>query len=201
MRFAAPTMPKARARLEPTTSITVAPTTARTICVSMTGAERGGVPRRRGRNASAAPSAVATGSANTARSTMSKCDSRTCGRDCMKSDGGSCMAGSCLVGRLLIHGPRTDGEPVADLLLDLADESSGVVIGVVPGAESVVPLGVGERLQSPGGPSHVRGMDHGQQLFVAALVIEPHRLPLHCGDEAVSLEAVKPVAARIHLAS
>ncbi len=65
-------MPNARARLEPTTSMTVAPTMARTICVSMTGADRGGVPRRRGRNASAAPSTVAIGSANRARSTMSK---------------------------------------------------------------------------------------------------------------------------------
>ena len=37
-------MPKARARLEPTTSITTAPTIARMICVWTTGAWRWGVP-------------------------------------------------------------------------------------------------------------------------------------------------------------
>ena len=41
-------MPKARARLAPTTSITTAPTTARTICVWTTAGVRGGVPRRFG---------------------------------------------------------------------------------------------------------------------------------------------------------
>ena len=49
-------MPKARARLAPTTSMMTAPTTARMICVWTTAGVRGGVPRRFGRSASAAPS-------------------------------------------------------------------------------------------------------------------------------------------------
>ena len=55
-------MPNARARLEPTTSITTAPTTARMICVWMTGACRCGVPRRRGRSASTQARPAAIGS-------------------------------------------------------------------------------------------------------------------------------------------
>ena len=66
IRLAAPTMPNARARLAPTISITHAPTTASTICVWITGDDRAGVPLRRGRNASAAPSAVAQGRAASA---------------------------------------------------------------------------------------------------------------------------------------
>ena len=46
-------MPKARARLAPTTSMMTAPTIARMICVCRTAGVRGGVPRRRGRSASA----------------------------------------------------------------------------------------------------------------------------------------------------
>ena len=55
-------MPKARARLAPTTSMMTAPTTARMICVWTTAGIRGGVPRRFGRSASAAPRTAASGS-------------------------------------------------------------------------------------------------------------------------------------------
>ena len=54
-------MPNARARLAPTTSMMTAPTTARMICVWTTAGIRGGVPLRRGRSASAAPSSAASG--------------------------------------------------------------------------------------------------------------------------------------------
>ncbi len=58
---AAPTMPNARARLEPTTSMTTAPTMAKMIWVCMTAGCRLGVPRLRGRNASPDASAAAIG--------------------------------------------------------------------------------------------------------------------------------------------
>ena len=55
-------MPKARARLAPTTSMISAPTTDRMIWVWITAGWRMGVPRRRGRSASAVPSTAASGS-------------------------------------------------------------------------------------------------------------------------------------------
>ena len=69
MRLAAPTMPKARARLVPTISMITAPTPASTICVCTTATERGGVPRRRGRSASRAPSPAASGRRTSERRT------------------------------------------------------------------------------------------------------------------------------------
>ncbi len=76
-RPAAPTMPNARARLDPTTSITIAPTTARMICVWMTGGRRLGVPRRRGRTASTDASNAATGRRSTAWRSSASCRSRS----------------------------------------------------------------------------------------------------------------------------
>ena len=70
-------MPKARARLCPTISITRQPTIASRICVSITGAWRGGAPRRRGRNASAAPSSAARGSRTAASARPGSWSSRT----------------------------------------------------------------------------------------------------------------------------
>src|SRR4051812_5145335 len=181
-------MPNARARLDPTTSMTVAPTTARTIWVSITGADRGGVPRRRGRNASAAPSAVAMGRESTARSTMSRCDSSTCGSDCVSSGGKGCMS---RVGRTsacrLIDGARTQRTRVVDLLFQLRNVPVGIGIGVVGGAKRIVPLPIGESLQMFAGPSHVGGMDHGDQLLVTSEVIERDLLAVDPRDEPVLL--------------
>src|SRR5260370_64242 len=70
-------MPNARARLDPTTSITTEPTMARMICVWMTGACRGGVPRRRGRSASTHARPAATGSRVTAWRSWSSCVPRS----------------------------------------------------------------------------------------------------------------------------
>lgn len=64
-------MPKARARLAPTTSMINAPTTASTICVWTTAGWRGGVPLRRGRSASAVPSTAASGSRSAAATSSS----------------------------------------------------------------------------------------------------------------------------------
>src|ERR1043166_4471998 len=201
MRFAAPTMPKARARLEPTTSITVAPTTARTICVSITGADRGGVPRRRGRNASAAPRTVAIGSESTARSTMSKCDTRTCGSDSVSSAGGGCM--SCAwkrSARRLVGRPRAQRDRIVNLLLQLREEAVRVAVGVIRRAEGVVPLPVGEPRQVFAGPLHVGRVNHRNQFLMPSDIVELDVLAVDGGDEAVLLEAFETVAARIHLA-
>src|ERR1041385_597440 len=205
MRFAAPTMPKARARLEPTTSITVAPTTASTICVSMTGADRGGVPRRRGRNASAAPSTVAIGSESSARSTMSKCDSRTCGNVCASSGGGGCMS-SCRVevemssARRLVHRPRAQCDGVVNLFLQLPDIPIGVAVRVVPGAKGVTPLLVGQARHQLPRPLHVGRANHRHQLLMATGIIELDVIAVDRGDESMLLEALEAVAARVHLA-
>ena len=64
-------MPNARARLAPTISMISAPTAARMIWVSTTAGVRGGVPRRRGRNASTAPRSAASGSRFAASQTSS----------------------------------------------------------------------------------------------------------------------------------
>src|SRR5437764_1100256 len=94
-------MPKARARLEPTTSMTVAPTTARTIWVSMTG------------------------------------------------------------------------------------------------AEGVAPLRVGEARHQLRRPLHVGGTDHREQLLMPTDVVELDVLAVDGRDEAVPLEALEAIAARI----
>ena len=64
-------MPKARARLAPTTSMISEPTTARMIWVCTTAGWRSGVPRRRGRRASTVPSNAASGSLMSEASTSS----------------------------------------------------------------------------------------------------------------------------------
>src|SRR5262245_43403535 len=195
-------MPNARARLEPTTSMTVAPTTASTICVSMTGAERGGVPRRRGRNASAAPSAVATGSASTARSTMSKWDSSTCGSDCASSGGGGCMTVCRASGsaRSLIDRSRAQRGRVVNLLLDLVDEPLCVLIGVVGSSKRVVPLLVGKARHALGGPAYVRRPNHRNQFLMPSRVVEFDVVAVEGGDKAMPLEALEAIAFRIQLA-
>src|SRR5262245_46996866 len=101
-------MPNARARLDPTTSIPIAPTTARMIWVWITGALRGGVPRRRGRTASAAASSAATGSRSTACRNSASCvslggvsvDVSVRGADCGWARSACCAAAVRLESRL-----------------------------------------------------------------------------------------------------
>src|SRR5689334_16440324 len=196
-------MPKARARLDPTTSMTVAPTTASTICVWMTGADRAGVPRRRGRKASAAPRAVATGSASTARSTMSKCDSSTCGSDCANSGGGGCIVGRVGRGasaRRLVDRSCSKRKRVVDLLLEPVDEALCVTVRVIGCAKRIVPLLVGEARHVLGGPSHIGRANHRKQFLVASHVIEFDSVAGDRGDESVPLETVEAVPFRIQLA-
>src|SRR5215831_1538521 len=163
-------MPKARARLCPTISMTVAPTTASRICVWITADCRGGVPRRRGRKAIAATSTAASGS-RTAASTNPLIwlwrfgigsFSALCSSFCAASASTGSAHTTAIPPAIRTNLMGTSGarapferEPLSHLPLHLIDERGDLAVAVTGGAEGVVPLLVGELREPPARPQHV----------------------------------------------
>src|SRR5918994_708160 len=166
MILAAPTMPNARARLAPTTSITAAPTIARMICVWMTGALRCGVPRRRGRNASIAPIAAASGRLITASLSDSSCARKS-----------QCAGPFVAAG---VRGAMGDAHTVAERHAIRSAHDANVK------REHITRCAAPETY-----PVDVGGGQILQQLFVPAAVLElDTAVGIHLVDEAVLLELV-----------
>src|SRR5262245_7464385 len=85
--------------------------------------------------------------------------------------------------------------PLLDLLLDLPHKPLPYLIIVPRRAEGVVELLVAQAREQAAGPGDVVGRDVGEQVLVAAVVVEDDVTALDLLDEAVLLEPCDVVAA------
>src|SRR5262245_41906290 len=102
----------------------------------MTGDERGGVPRRRGRSANAAPRSAANGSVTAAIRIASAC----CWRSNVNSSGTRTLLVVVRAGQFRVF----QSQAFCNLLFDSTDVAFGNRVGIIRRPEGVAPLLIGE---------------------------------------------------------